>query len=186
MKWEEIENYTRLPVSESWFAFLWFSSVKGLRAHPLYCQPTLIIFRYIQSDESHPNILWNAFKFDLVEPDRLSQLSHLTPSLVKIKGMQIKLHLQVSLLNFLTLRQKEQLRVAAFVFRIVILLPLQRTNHLKYTVHACLVTFFQFWDNLIGSNLIDLYEIWLGDCLWWKLWDNQQSFIRALAHWFLS
>ena len=106
MKWEEIENYTSLPVSESWFAFLWFSSVKGLRAHPSYWQPTPIIFRYIQSDESHPNILWNAFKFDLVEPDRLSQLSHLTPSLVKIKGMQIKLHLQVSLLNFLTLRQK--------------------------------------------------------------------------------
>ena len=81
MKWEENENYTSLPVSESWFAFLWSSTVKGLCAHSSYSHPTLMIVRYIQSDESHPNILPNAFKFDLDEPHRFSQWSHLTPLL---------------------------------------------------------------------------------------------------------
>ena len=142
MKWEEIENYTSLPISESWFAFLWSSTVKGLRARSSYSHPTLIIVRYIQSDESHPNISPNAFKFDLDKPHRFSQWSQLTFSQVKIKGMPIKLHLQVCLLNFLIFRQKEQLLVAAFVFQIVIFLLLQRPKHVKCMLQAPLVRLF--------------------------------------------
>ena len=67
--------------------------MKELSAHPSYYHPTLIII-----DQSYSNFLSNAFKYDLDYPD---VLSHLIPSQMKIKGIQIKLHLQVSSLNFL-------------------------------------------------------------------------------------
>ena len=82
-----------LNVSEALFVFLWSSSVKELSAHPSYYRPTLIII-----DQSCSNFLSNAFKYDLDYPD---VLSHLIPSQMKIKGIQIKLHLQESSLNFL-------------------------------------------------------------------------------------
>ena len=67
--------------------------MKELSAHPSYYHPTLIII-----DKSYSIFLSNAFKYDFDYPD---VLSHLIPSQMKIKGIHIKLHLQVSSLNFL-------------------------------------------------------------------------------------
>ena len=41
--------------------------------------------------------------------------------------------------------------------------------------------FFQVWDNLIGSTLVDLCEIWLRDFLRWKLQDDEERFTRTLV-----
>ena len=84
--------------------------MKELSAHPSYYHPTLIII-----DQSYSNILSNAFKCDLDYPD---VLFHLAPSQMKIKGMQIKLHLQVSSLNFLILFPKI-LRIYQWIGKII-------------------------------------------------------------------
>ena len=41
--------------------------------------------------------------------------------------------------------------------------------------------FSQVWDDLIGSTLVDLCEIWLGSSLTCKLRDNQERFTRTLV-----
>ena len=40
-------------------------------------------------------------------------------------------------------------------------------------------SFFQVWDDLIESILVDLCEIWLGDSLWCKLQGDQWRLTRA-------
>ena len=42
-------------------------------------------------------------------------------------------------------------------------------------------TFFQVRDNLVGSTLVDLCEIWWGGSLRVKLWDKQEKLTRALV-----
>ena len=39
--------------------------------------------------------------------------------------------------------------------------------------------FYQFQEYLIGSTLVDLCEIWLGESLRCRLYDNQQRVTRA-------
>ena len=46
-------------------------------------------------------------------------------------------------------------------------------DRLKSTEFGDSVRLFQVQDNLIGSSLVDLFEIWLGDCLRCKLQDDQ-------------
>ena len=62
------------------------------------CPPFILPPNTDHLDQSYSIFLSNAFKYDFDYPD---VLSHLIPSQMKIKGIHIKLHLQVSSLNFL-------------------------------------------------------------------------------------
>ena len=86
----------KLPVSEVWLIFLWSLSVKELNERKSVWLTEITFGSYLKLFWRYLNVI--------ICTDHVSRCmkgGQLTPSLMNIKGTQIKLHLQLSSLNFL-------------------------------------------------------------------------------------